>query len=417
MVAEGYNGEGLRGIIPRNAGFNLLIARVFGDEMLPSALTSTIEHAVEWCADNGADLVNLSLASVESSINSEEIYRNLVEQENILVVAAAGNRGNSEPSYPASYEHVISVGSIDHDMTRSSYSQYGSALDFVAPGRDIYSTVPSSGVFDNEAARLDAGPMAFTPVPNDLIEGEIHNCGLGDVTCEDASGKVCLMEHTPGISFETMAIHCERGGGIGLIVYPGFGAEDLVDAVMDLTYQGSISVVTVSRDSGLRLLEKRGTHASISFTVPSYREVSGTSMSAAHVTGLLAKLWAARPECTNAQLRTALEATALDLGDPGRDDQFGHGLVQGAAAYNYLLNQPPPCGSPGGSGSGGFIPDGSEGPTGNILRRKTPRSEHKTRICRPLNHPFCQVTEDSVSEGTGETQRRELYLRHARDHH
>ena len=37
MLAEGYNAEGIRGIIPRNAGFNLLIARVFGEEMMSSA--------------------------------------------------------------------------------------------------------------------------------------------------------------------------------------------------------------------------------------------------------------------------------------------------------------------------------------------------------------------------------------------
>ena len=416
MIAEGYNAEGLRGIIPRNAGIKLLIARVFGDEMLSSALTSTIEKAVEWCADNGANVINLSLASSDSTLNSAKIYRQLVQNENILVVAASGNRGTADTSYPAGYDEVISVGSIDYDMSRSSFSQYGSTVDFVAPGSEIYSTVPSSGIIDNELTRLDAGPMAFTPTPNDLIEGDIQDCGQGDVVCSSASGMVCLMEHSLGLSFLTLAQNCENGGGIGLIIYPGSGVGDLADSVMDLSYAGSISVVTVTRDSGLRLLAKRGTHASISFTVPSYRSVSGTSMSAAHVTGLIAKLWAARPQCSNTQIRQALEATAYDLGPTGRDDEFGHGLVQGVAAYNWLLDQAPPCGENAGQPS--FEPNGNPVDQGNpdrpVTNRKTPPSSggHKTRICdrNRRNHPFCGRGEGEDTE----TQRRGRYLRHGR---
>ena len=49
---------------------------------------------------------------------------------------------------------------------------------------------------------------------------------------------------------------------------------------------------------------------------------------------------------TNKQIEEALVATALDLGDvAGRDDEYGHGLVQGLAAYSYLLDQPAPCGT------------------------------------------------------------------------
>uniref|UniRef100_A0A7S3PDN0 subtilisin n=1 Tax=Amphora coffeiformis TaxID=265554 RepID=A0A7S3PDN0_9STRA len=386
--AEGYNGEGIRGIIPRSAKFKLLIARVFGDEMMPSARTSTIEKAVEWCADKGAKIINLSLASATPTLNSQRLYERIVTQEDILVVAASGNQGINEASYPAAYDHVMSVGSVDKDLQRSYFSQYGSSLDLVAPGADAYSTVPSSGIYDNESTRLDAGPMAFSPVPNDLIEGELSDCRNGDVVCSGAAGQVCLVEHLDALalSFKTIADNCENGGGVGLILFPGFG-EDLEGAYMDLNYTGSISVVTVSRDDGLRLRAKRGTQASISFTVPAYRTVSGTSMAAAHVSALAAKLWAARPGCTNSQIRHALEVTALDLGERGRDDVYGHGLIQGAAAYDFLLDQPEPCGSP--LGSGGFGPDGDP-VRQTLLAIKTPHDEmDKTRICDPEFNPFC----------------------------
>lgn len=383
--AEGFNGEGLRGVIPRSANFKLLVARVFGDEMIPSASTSTIEMAVEWCADKGAKVINLSLASATPTLNSQRLYERMVTREDVFVVAASGNRGTNEDSYPAAYDHVVSVGAIGKDMKRSQFSQYGPTLGLVAPG-EAFSTVPKSGIIDNESTQLDAGPMAFTPVPNDLIEGDLFYCENGATVCVGATDQVCLVEHLSslGLSFRTIAQNCEDGGGIGLILFPGIG-EDLEGAHMDLSYSGSISVLTVVRDIGLRLEAKRGTQASISFTVPAYRTVDGTSMAAAHVSALAAKLWAARPGCTNTQIREALEGTALDLGDEGRDDMYGYGLVHGAAAYDFLLDQPPPCGTP--EGSGGFLLDGTPAQT---LTLKTPHADgHKTRICDPSMNPFC----------------------------
>ena len=102
----------------------------------------------------------------------------------------------------------------------------------------------------------------------------------------------------------------------------------------------------------------------------------------------------------------------VDLGDP---NQFGHGLVQGVAAYNYLLDQPRPCGEQ--EGSGGFDPNGNEAETGNPLRpvtdRKTPKPERKTRICNRHRraHPFCGEGGDEEMQ----TERRARYLRHGRD--
>ncbi|MFO1533090.1 MAG: S8 family serine peptidase [Thermoplasmatota archaeon] len=59
--------------------------------------------------------------------------------------------------------------------------------------------------------------------------------------------------------------------------------------------------------------------------------LSGTSMSTPHVAGLAALVKSAHPAFTNADLRARLQATALDLGAPGADAQFGAGLVQGEA--------------------------------------------------------------------------------------
>jgi len=73
-----------------------------------------------------------------------------------------------------------------------------------------------------------------------------------------------------------------------------------------------------------------------------YSIYSGTSMATPHVSGVALVLWNKHPGCTNAQIRTALEQSAKDLGAPGRDNYYGHGAVKYWAADTYLTNNP--CG-------------------------------------------------------------------------
>jgi subtilisin family serine protease len=68
---------------------------------------------------------------------------------------------------------------------------------------------------------------------------------------------------------------------------------------------------------------------------PSYAYYEGTSMAAPHVTGVAALVLSATPGLTGAQLRTRLTSTAVHVGAPGRNDQYGFGLVN---AYNAVTN-------------------------------------------------------------------------------
>jgi subtilisin family serine protease len=68
---------------------------------------------------------------------------------------------------------------------------------------------------------------------------------------------------------------------------------------------------------------------------PNYAYYTGTSMSAPHVTGVAALVLATNPSMTNTELRQRLQATAVDLGAPGRDDRYGYGVVN---AYNAVNN-------------------------------------------------------------------------------
>ncbi|MBM3273656.1 MAG: S8 family serine peptidase [Candidatus Sericytochromatia bacterium] len=63
-----------------------------------------------------------------------------------------------------------------------------------------------------------------------------------------------------------------------------------------------------------------------------YEAKSGTSMAAPHVAGVAALIRSHFPELNQGEVKARLEASAADLGDPGYDEIFGHGLVDAAAA-------------------------------------------------------------------------------------
>lgn len=100
-------------------------------------------EGIQWAIDNNANIISLSWGGGGFSQTEQDVI-NAAYDNNILVIAAAGNDNNEIPSYPASYNHVISVASLDNDDKRSSFSSFGNAVDISAPGRGILSTIPTN---------------------------------------------------------------------------------------------------------------------------------------------------------------------------------------------------------------------------------------------------------------------------------
>jgi type VII secretion-associated serine protease mycosin len=135
IAAKKDNGMGGYGVNPQA---KILPIDVFdrGWGASDFAIAQGILHAV----DKGAKVINMSLGGPMRSPLIEEAIKKAAEK-NVVIIAAAGNSGDDSLSYPAAYEGVISVGSVNEDKTLSSFSTFGTSVDLVAPGNEIYSTI------------------------------------------------------------------------------------------------------------------------------------------------------------------------------------------------------------------------------------------------------------------------------------
>ncbi|GAB3881935.1 S8 family serine peptidase [Terrabacter terrigena] len=97
-----------------------------------------------WAADHGADVINLSLGSAAADQVESDAVAYAVGK-GVLVVAAAGNDGSTNPSYPAAYPKVVAVGATDAAGNRAPFSQHGTWVTVAAPGTSIRSTSPTAG--------------------------------------------------------------------------------------------------------------------------------------------------------------------------------------------------------------------------------------------------------------------------------
>ncbi|MDQ0154256.1 S8 family peptidase [Robertmurraya andreesenii] len=181
---------------------------------------SDVLAGIEWGIENNLDIINLSLTSEQGSSILERVLDKAYNR-GILIVAASGNTQTTLPAttdvlYPARYQSVIAVGSVNNNLNKSRFSYFGPSLEFVAPGEKIYST----------------------------------------------------------------------------------------------------------------------------YNQPDYQYSYGTSMAAPYVAGIAALYKQAYPELNHRQIRELMQNNAVDLGEPGKDKNFGYGLVQAPTTARVFADVP-----------------------------------------------------------------------------
>lgn len=275
-VAALSNNEGVVGVYP---GVDVYAVKIFNDSG-NWTFASDLIVGIQQCKNAGSNVVNMSLGGGSSSTAESNAMQGF-NDDGIMLVAAAGNDGNSSMSYPASYNSVISVAAVGSNESRASYSQYNSQVEISGPGSSVNSTWP----------------------------------------------------------------------------------------------------------------------------VNTYRSISGTSMATPHVAGAAALVWSFFPQCSDDQIRSALNATAKDKGSSGRDNFYGWGIVQARDAYDYLDANGCSGGGNGGGGNGGGN-GGVEPVSGQVGNLSDNRGWTRYTWTIPAGVSSMEV---SISGGSGDA---DLYMRY-----
>lgn len=329
-------GMDANGVVGVATGVNLYMARVLGDS--GSGSSSGIINGVNWCAaqlksQGGTEnkvVVSLSLGGGRASRTEQRAYT-AAYNKGVLIVAATGNDG-AAVSYPAAYDNVVAIGATDADNAKASFSNFGTQVDLVGPGVGVLSSVPLG---KGTAANVTALGRSFAEVTSADLSGKGSVTGTvapaggtlnefcGTTASNPAiSGKIALIKRGT-CTFEEKTANAVRSGATGVLIYnnalgaPGIG----------LTNAYTVPVVGITQADGEALLAAGAPTATLSVTGADYAYFDGTSMATPHVSAAAAVVWAAKPTLTNAGLLNLLTTTATDLGTAGKDNNFGHGLV------------------------------------------------------------------------------------------
>jgi subtilisin family serine protease len=338
-IAALHNDIGLVGVLPN--GVELHIIKIFDGEDCHWAYASDLVDALERCESAGSNIVSMSLGGIGDSQTERNAFQDAYDR-GVLNISAAGNGGNSLYSYPASYSSVVSVAAVDANKEHADFSQTNDQVELAAPGVAVESTLP---VADENSFAVNGVTYQANHIEDsartDGTEGILVDGGLCK-SSGDWSGRIVLCERGE-ILFYDKLMNVESGGGVAAVIYnnlPGNFHGILGD---DLT--SSIPAISLTQEDGQYLLANElgvsGTMTS-TYEAPAsgYAAREGTSMAAPHVSGVAALVWSQNTAWTNAQIRDAFTATALDLGPTGWDNLYGYGLVQAQAAVEYLGGRP-----------------------------------------------------------------------------
>ena len=153
--AKDDNGHGthVAGIISGQTNNGSGIASIgFKGSILPvkvldkdgSGSYGSVASGIVYATDQGAKIINLSLGGSSYSQTLSDAV-NYALKKGVIVVAAAGNNGNSASVYPADLPGVVAVSATASDDSLASFSSYGKSVYIGAPGVNIISTFTSGG--------------------------------------------------------------------------------------------------------------------------------------------------------------------------------------------------------------------------------------------------------------------------------
>jgi len=162
-IAEATNnGIGVTGLA---YGVKLMPVRVLDAEGNGGA--ATIAQGIRWAVNHHAQIINLSLEFTAGTVKASAIPEligaiDYALRHNVLVVAASGNEGVGQLSFPAKAKGVVSVGATTPDGCIGYYSNFGAGLTLVAPGGGADADLPGDPLCrPNQTADIDIYQETF----------------------------------------------------------------------------------------------------------------------------------------------------------------------------------------------------------------------------------------------------------------
>lgn len=221
--ASGNNGMGVSGVA---WNVRLMIVKVLDCGSpgggTPTGYMADVAEGIRYARQMGADIINLSLASDpdDTTADSPNLRSAIsaAEAEDVIIVAAAGNYGNTsdpKPGYPAAYNQFSNLVAIGASVwtagnTWASYSSYSGAVDFAAPGNQVTSTVRTDVGLAVPYGKADQGTSFSAPLASGMFALMLsRNSRLGHETYIELAREAA----TPA----TPAPHGQPWAGAGII--------------------------------------------------------------------------------------------------------------------------------------------------------------------------------------------------------
>lgn len=152
IVGAEHNSIGIAGANPNVKILNLRAFDKNGNGEEDDA-ASAIIYAVKM----GAKVINMSWGD---NVHSQ-LLKDVIEyayDNNVLMVASAGNKSTDEPHFPSGFTEVISVGAIQENEALATFSNFGSTIDLVAPGSQIF-TLGLNGSYKTVSGTSASAPF------------------------------------------------------------------------------------------------------------------------------------------------------------------------------------------------------------------------------------------------------------------
>ena len=159
---------------------------------------------IRYAIQAGADIIICSWGVGHISPDEAAILKEAADK-GILIIAASGNLPQELEQFPAAYETVLAVGSVERDGTKTHKSNYGQFVDIAAPGSDIYgASVESDESYDTHSGTSFATAMVAAAAA--LVQQQHPKLGAIEV-------EACLLSSARPIALSRKELSAKLGAG------------------------------------------------------------------------------------------------------------------------------------------------------------------------------------------------------------